>query len=93
MFYIMKLLLRLSGEHPSLPHAELESVLEGEGISYELEVEDRNVLVDADTEELDFIERPAYVMEASDIIGGRLLVFDVVEGADPSATAFASVPI
>jgi len=58
----MRLLFHLSGEHPRLPRAEVEAVLEGEGIGYELVLDDkpsRLLLMEIDGEDYSFIERLA----------------------------------
>ena len=45
----MEYLIRLSGEHPSLPLAELRSVLEGEGIGYDTRVYGRHIILETDS--------------------------------------------
>lgn len=65
---IMRLLFKLSGEHSSLPKAELLSVLEGEGIDYRVSAEypiDRLILLDADADSTSFVERLALTQAAA----------------------------
>jgi len=62
----MKFLFYLSGEHPSLPKSEIDAVFFGEGIDYEIEYEkNRLLVVDAKTNNFDFINRFALVKDAA----------------------------
>lgn len=66
----MKYILRLSGEHPTLPRAELEAVLEGEGFEYSISECGRTLLVDANTADNSFLQRLAYTLKAAEYLAG-----------------------
>jgi len=69
---MMKLLFRFSGEHPSLPRAELFAVLEGEGIGFEVlhEFEKERILViETDSERKEFLQRLALTKIAGEFAG------------------------
>jgi len=68
----MKLVLKFSGEHPSLPRAELECVLVGEGIDYRIlrcPGDGKIILLEVDAESTDFLERLALTKKAALYIG------------------------
>lgn len=70
--YCMRVLLLLSREHPTLPKAEIEGVLEGEGIGYDIMEEDseeRLLLVDVKTRKRNFARRLALTKKALEYIG------------------------
>lgn len=65
----MKILFKLSGEHPELPRAEVFAVLEGEGISFEgAYSRERFLVMDLDTEETGFINRLAMTQKAARLL-------------------------
>ena len=64
----MKVMLYLSGEHPTLPSSEVISVLKGEGINYELLRENKLMILDIDTENPDFLSRLALTRYASEFV-------------------------
>lgn len=65
-----RILLLLSGEHPSLPYSEVYAVLEGEGVEFvELERCDQVLVVEGDERIGRHLERrAAYVMEGGALI-------------------------
>jgi tRNA (guanine10-N2)-dimethyltransferase len=66
----VKLLLRLSGEHPTLPLAELSGVLSGEKISWRLVERDRknrSILIDVASKRKDFLKRLALTQEVVEV--------------------------
>jgi tRNA (guanine10-N2)-dimethyltransferase len=65
----MRVLLRLSGEHISLPLAEVKAVFEGEGLEYSLDVEDRLVLAGISCEDPSILGRLAYTLQACEVLG------------------------
>ncbi len=65
----MKYLLRLSGEHPSLPLAEVKGVLEGESIDYGLSDLEGYVLADLDSGDGKVFARCAYTLSACEYLG------------------------
>jgi len=67
----MKYVLKFSGEHPSLPLAELAGVLEGEGFGHEV-LEDfggGQVLVDVGSDDHSFVRRLALTTKACEYVG------------------------
>lgn len=68
----MELLFRLSGEHPSLPKAEVLAAMEGEGIGFRILTEfdrDRILVVDAKSKSREFLQRLALTKLAGEFIG------------------------
>ncbi|MBU4437757.1 MAG: methyltransferase domain-containing protein [Candidatus Altiarchaeota archaeon] len=68
----MEILFRLSGEHPSLPRAEIFAVMEGEGIESKVLVEfdkDRILVIDAKTNSEEFLHRLALTKLAGEFVG------------------------
>jgi tRNA (guanine10-N2)-dimethyltransferase len=65
----MGFLLRLSGEHPTLPKAELKAVLEGEGLEYKLREFGRLLVVETEADDSSFLPRLAYTLKAADYLG------------------------
>jgi len=65
----MRYLLRLSGEHPTLPKAELEAVLQGELLEYTIREHGRLAVVDVDGADPAFVSRLAYTTEAAEYLG------------------------
>lgn len=62
----MRLILKLSGEHPDLPLAELKAVLEGESIGYELHTNGRMVTAEVASEDSSFLSRLSHTLKASE---------------------------
>ncbi|MCX6694804.1 MAG: methyltransferase domain-containing protein [Candidatus Altiarchaeota archaeon] len=90
----MRYIIRFSGEHPTLPLAELKGVLEGEGIEHRIlgGLEGRIALIEVDSDDRGFAGRLAlstkvceYVGSASDL--GQLA--DKVHGAIDEKGSFA----
>jgi len=68
----MELMLRFSGEHPSLPKAEVLAVMEGEGIESRTLAEferDRILVVDAKAKGTEFLQRLALTKLAGEFAG------------------------
>jgi len=66
----MKLLLTLSREHPTLPRAELEGVLAGEGIDFEvLREQEGKLLLEVNKKKLKFLQRLALTKKAVEVVG------------------------
>jgi len=68
----MELLFRLSGEHPTLPKAEVIATLEGEGIGFRIVAEfdkDRLLVIDAKTDSREFLQRLALTKQAGEFAG------------------------
>jgi tRNA (guanine10-N2)-dimethyltransferase len=85
----MNFILRLSGEHPTLPKAELKAVLEGEFIGYNIVEYGRVAVIDTDDDDPDFLSRLAYTLTAAEYItesknvdGLAADVFDSICDAD-----------
>jgi len=68
---MMKILLKFSGEHPSLPRAELFAVLEGEGIGFRIldEFERERILVIETDSRGEFLQRLALTKFAGEFTG------------------------
>ena len=66
----MKYILRLSGEHPALPLAELKGVLDGEGLVYEIgeEFSGRLIVLDVESDDSHFIHRLALITKACEYL-------------------------
>ena len=87
----MLLLFSLSGEHPSLPEAEIKAVLEGEGLEYNVFFRDgveRILVLDVSSEDHAFIKRLSLTRKAglvaslsSDLEKVSDEVFDVIRDA------------
>ena len=68
----MDYLIMFSGEHATLPKAELEAVLVGEGVKYRIKEEfktERLIVVSVKGEDLDFLGRLAYSKKAVKLAG------------------------
>jgi tRNA (guanine10-N2)-dimethyltransferase len=65
----MKWVVHFSGEHPSLPRAELEAVLEGESIRADVEYAGRLAIADTDTDDPSFLGRLAYALKCYEWLG------------------------
>ncbi len=72
----VRYVLKLSGEHPTLPYAELEAVLEGEGLAGEVSRRGRLAFADVESGDGSFIGRLAYALKAAEYIGES----DSIEG-------------
>jgi len=87
----MKLMFIFSGEHPELPKAELEAVLEGESISYKKILENkaqRILVVDTDNDDSTFIRRLSFTKKvgefislSDDINGTAEMIYDRIRNA------------
>ncbi|MFH1054946.1 MAG: DNA methyltransferase [Candidatus Altiarchaeota archaeon] len=85
----MKYILRLSGEHPTLPKAELKAVLDGESLGYAIKEYGRILVLDVDSDDNSFLKRLAYTLSAAEFLGSSPtpsglsgLVFDRISGAE-----------
>lgn len=89
----MKYILKLSGEHPSLPLAELSGVLEAEGLDYFLsDIDGGLVLVDVKPDGSDFIHRLALTTNACEYVAGGCdlsVLAEIVYDRIRHATSFA----
>ncbi len=68
---MMKVIFQLSGEHPTLPKAEVIAVLEGEKIRYNIFYENRKtriLIIDAKTKNPEFISRLAMTVKAAEFV-------------------------
>lgn len=68
----MKLLFELSREHPALPKAEVEGVLEGDGVGYHIGEYDASggmLLVDVKARKTGFVRRLALTKRALEYVG------------------------
>lgn len=67
----MRLILHLSGEHLKLPQAEVEGVLGGEKVAYNIIRSAGNkILVKVETNKTDFLARLALTKKAVKVVGG-----------------------
>ncbi|MFH0862852.1 MAG: DNA methyltransferase [Candidatus Altiarchaeota archaeon] len=62
----MKFILQLSGEHPTLPLAELKAVLDGQMLEYDVRTEGRLAFVKTVDEGAEFVSRLAYTLSAAE---------------------------
>jgi len=67
----MKLLLQLSGEHPTLPKAELMCVVEGEGLEYKIikEFHPRLILMEIEGDDPEFVHRLGLIRWIGEYLG------------------------
>ena len=88
-------MFRLSGEHPSLPRAEIFAVMEGEGIGFKILAEfekDRILVIDAEAKQADFLQRLALTKLAGEFAGmshGLEEMADLVAEKIPSNSKIA----
>ena len=88
-------MFRLSGEHPSLPRAEIFAVMEGEGIGFKILAEfekDRILVIDAEAKQADFLQRLALTKLAGEFAGmshGLEEIADLVAEKIPSNSKIA----
>jgi len=78
----MKLLFRFSGEHPTLPEAELSAVLAGEKLSWRLIERDRkqrSILVDVKAKRTDFLRRLALTQAVVEVVSISSSVSKIAE--------------
>ncbi len=91
----MEILFRLSGEHPSLPRAEVIAVMEGEGIDYKVLAEfdrDRILVVDAKAENTEFLQRLALTKLVGEFVGmshGLEEIADLIAEKIPAGSKIA----
>jgi tRNA (guanine10-N2)-dimethyltransferase len=66
----MHILVEFSGEHPAMPKAEFEAVLEGEGIKYSFkESIGKNAVVEIEGDDVSFLSRLALTQKAAEYAG------------------------
>lgn len=65
----MKYFLKLSKEHPKLPQAEVESVLEGERMEYAASLDGDILFVDVGGNDPTYLSRLAYTKRAAEYLG------------------------
>ncbi|MFH0862850.1 MAG: hypothetical protein V1875_07480 [Candidatus Altiarchaeota archaeon] len=93
----MKFILQLSGEHPTLPLAELKAVLDGQMLEYYVRTEGRLAYVELVDEGAEFVSRLAYTLSAAEEICDAKSVDGLAERLTPplrgvSGSAFLYPP-
>jgi len=76
----VKYVLKLSGEHPTLPFAELKAVMEGECKVGEASCRGRVAFADVESDDHSFISRLAYTLKAAEYIGESGSLGELAEG-------------
>ena len=89
----MKFIFQLSGEHPTLPLAELKAVLDGEFLGNEIRTDGRLAFVDVDEEGTDFVSRLAYTLSASEEVASAKSVDGLAADVYDAISEAAHIPV